>query len=106
MGTRNLFFQALKIDPKDSFSLRRFARSVGIPVDRLNYYNGRNKIPSGTDLLRICDTCGITEAKLMFKMGIFDQHMMSAIHKNADQVYQLIERQLVNNAEIPPFKDV
>jgi len=103
MGTRNLFLQALKIDPKDSFTLRRFARSTGIPVDRLNYYNGRNKLPSGTDLQRICDTSGISEAELMFKMGIFDQRMMSVIHENADQVYQLIARQLENKTEIPPM---
>jgi len=103
MGTRNLFVQALKIDPKDSFTLRRFARLVGIPVDRLNYYNGRNKLPSGTDLQRICDTSGISEAELMFKMGIFDQRIMSVIHENADQVYQLIARQLENKTEIPPM---
>ena len=106
MDTRDLFFNALKINTKDKLSLSRFARTAGISVIRLNHYNSCNKIPSGTDLQRICGAAGITEAELMLKMGVFDYRITSIIQKNADQIYQLIKQQIQNNTEIstvPPL---
>ncbi len=106
MDTKNLFFNALKINANDRLSLRRFARTASISVADLNHYNSCNKIPSGKDLQRICDAAGITEAELMLKMGVFDYRLTSIIQKNADQIYQLIKQQIQNSAEIsivPPL---
>jgi site-specific DNA-methyltransferase (adenine-specific) len=106
METQNLFFNALKININDRLSLRRFARTADISVAGLNHYNSCNKIPSGTDLQRICGAAGITEAELMLRMGVFDYRVTSIIQKNADQIYQLIKQQIQNNTEIstvPPL---
>lgn len=100
MDIRNLFFNALKINTKDKLSLHRFARTTGIPVNRLNHYNSSNKIPSGKDLQLICDATGISESELMLKMGVLDSRITSVIQKNADQIYQLIKQQIENKTDI------
>ena len=103
MFTRNLFFKALEIEPKDRLVLSRFARSIEIPVARLNYFNDCNKIPSGTDLQKICDATGISESELKLKMGVLDEHMMSAIRKNAGRIYKVIKHQLNNESDVSPM---
>lgn len=103
MNTQNLFLKALKIDAKDRLSLRRFAHTVGIPMDRLNYYNNYNKIPSGIDLQLICDATGITKAELMLKMGVLNYRLTSVIQKNADKIYKLIKRQIENDTDTFPM---
>lgn len=97
----NYFFDALEIKSTDNLGLHRFARTVGIPVDRLRYYNKHNKIPSGNDLKLICDATGINEAELMIQMGVLDNRIASLIQKNAKQIYSLIKPQIEDPDEMP-----
>ncbi len=98
---KNLFFKALNIEETDKLVIRRFARTTGIPLDRLNYYNRFNIIPSGKDLSQICDDAGITEIELLLKMKVMDSRILSLIQENSDQINQIIKKIDEKKDEIP-----
>jgi len=103
---KNFFFDALGINSTNNLALHRFARAVGIPIDRLRYYNKCNKIPTGNDLQSIRETTGISEAELMIQMGVMDSRIRSLFQKNAKQIYSLIKPQIKNHDKrpsIPPL---
>ncbi|MBA3037173.1 MAG: site-specific DNA-methyltransferase [Desulfobacterium sp.] len=98
---KNLFFKALNIEETDKLMIRRFAKTTGIPIERLSYYNRFNIIPSGKDLLQICDAAGITEIELFLKMGVIDSRILSLIKENADQISQIIQKTDIEKDEFP-----
>jgi len=102
MDVFSSFFKALKINENDNLSLRRFARSIGIPVERLNNYNNTNTLPCGTDLQLICDALSITPEELMLKMGIFDHQLTTTIQQHADEIYQFIKHQIIKKETAKP----
>ncbi len=90
----NSLFDILEIDKRDKFSLMRFARSIDIPLKRLNYYQSNKKMPSGGDLEKICKTTGLTPTRIMLKLGIIDYKLKSLIVKNSDIVAEALEGQI------------
>ncbi len=72
-------------------------------MERLNYYNSTNTIPSGNDLKLIVDAAGVTAEELMLKMGIWDKRIKSAIQKNTAQIFQIIKQQYGDNPNILPM---
>jgi site-specific DNA-methyltransferase (adenine-specific) len=100
---KNLFFDALNIKATDKLALHRFARTIGIPLERLSYYNQFNIIPSGRDLQQVCDAGGITKKELMIKMGIIDSGLRSLIQQHADKIIQIIGLPAEGNPEISPI---
>lgn len=95
----NSLFDILEIDKKDKFSLKRFARSIDIPLKRLNYYQNNKKMPSGGDLEKICKTTGFTPTRIMLKLGLIDCKLKSLIEKNSDIMVDVLEGQI--NREKP-----
>lgn len=100
---KNLFFDALNIKATDKLALHRFARTIGIPLERLSYYNQFNIIPSGRDLQQVCDAGGITKIELMIKMGIIDSGLRSLIQQHADKIIQIIGLPAEENPGISPI---
>lgn len=103
---KNLFFKALNLKVTDKPALHRFARTTGIPLERINHYNVCNIVPSGKDLHRICDAAGITKIELMLKMGILDSRMRSLIQEKADKIYQIIQQPVEKSdklSSMPPL---
>lgn len=98
---KNLFFKALNIEETDKLVISRFARTTGIPIERLSYYNRFNIIPSGKDLTQICDAAGITEIELLLKMKVIDLRIVSLIQENAARISQIIQETDNKKAEIP-----
>jgi site-specific DNA-methyltransferase (adenine-specific) len=102
----NLFFKALKMDPDDKPSIKKFSNSIGIPLQRLNHYNDTHTIPVGSDLQLIIDFTQITFQELMLRMGVIDSEIISAIQQNANQVYLIIKNSCGENKTmkaIPPM---
>src|SRR6056297_2569383 len=96
---KGLFFEALGIKSKDGQSAQKFARQVGMPVERLRYYNDNNKLPTGSDMKRIYNATGINKEELMLKMGLLDSRLSSVLRKNADQIYSIISSQVQSENE-------
>ena len=93
----NLFFKALGLDQNDKQSIQKFSKTNKISQKRLNYYNDTNTIPTGSDLEKITSSVGITPQELMLEMGLLDIELISAIQKNAGQVFQVIKNDCDNN---------
>jgi len=100
---KGLFFEALGIKSKDGQSAQKFARQVGMPVERLRYYNDNNKLPTGSDMKRIYNATGINKEELMLKMGLLDSWLSSVLRKNADQIYSIISSQVQSENERLPM---
>jgi hypothetical protein len=47
---KNLLYNALDLDTTDKLTLHRFAKQAGVSLQKLDYYNRCNIIPSGSDL--------------------------------------------------------
>ena len=89
---KNSFYQTLNIDLDNKLLIRQFAAKTKIPIDRLNYYNQNNILPSGGDLLKICKAANISEMDLMLKMGILNSDIISSIQKNAGEISQILKK--------------
>jgi len=90
---KNQFFKALHLRATDRGALLRFSRKAAVPLDRLAYYNRHNILPSGKDLQNVCDTAGTTQVQLMLSMGILNDSLRALFQKNADSIYQSLDRQ-------------
>lgn len=95
MGYSNQFFKALGINPDSITDVKNVAKSTGIPVTRLRYYNVGNVVPSGKDLEAIESKLGLTELDLMLKMGRLNHFLVEAIQEEAEKVKSLIKDKFV-----------
>ncbi len=103
MQGSNLLFKVLGID--NNTDVRKFSRSVEISVSKLKFYNKTNILPSGSDLDKICAVVNLTPAQLMLKMGIIDRRIKSAIHKHADEIFNLLAKDIESDiTDIPKPK--
>jgi len=94
MTQTNFLFNAIGIKEHDKSLLLSFSRSTNIPIERLKYYNDRNILPTGTDLIRICSKAGISSIQLMLVMGHFDHNIRTQIKDHAKDIYGLIEKEV------------
>lgn len=90
---KNSFYNALNIEIDKKLILRQFAKKTKIPIDRLNYYNQHNILPSGDDLFKICKAANISELDLMLKMGIVNTDVISLIQENAEEISQILKKE-------------
>lgn len=100
------FFGALGIPESDGFSMKQFADAAGIPVERLRHYSDSKTMPSGSDLDRICFAAGVSPIELMLKMGVVDRRILKALKAKAEEVYDLIGKEIeqpTNAGEAPPL---
>ena len=93
MQISNLLFKALRIS--DNSAALKFSKAVNIPIKTLRFYNKNNILPSGADLDKICRHTNMTPVQLMLNMGIVDRKIKSAIHKYANEIFQLIEEDVL-----------
>jgi site-specific DNA-methyltransferase (adenine-specific) len=83
MGFSGQFFRALGIDPGKRGAVSQLSSRLGVPVSRLRYYNDTNVLPSGDDLDRILQVCGISEVELMLAMGRLSRQILEALEAKA-----------------------
>ncbi len=91
----NGFFRALGIDG-DKSGLLDLARQSGVPVERLEFYNETNTMPSGHDLDAICIAANLAPAELLLHMGLVEQRLIWAIQNHAKEIYKVIHEDLVD----------
>lgn len=94
MSYSDQFFKAIGVRAGRGGNLGKFAGSIGVPVDRLKFYNKHNVLPSGKDLKRILQASGISENLLKLKMGRLDKDILEAIQKHADEIAPLISKHI------------
>lgn len=92
MGYSNQFFNAVGINRPNGKTLAGFAKSAGVPKERLEYYNRDNILPSGEDLSRILQAAKISKTALCLKMGRLDKDLMEAIQGNAEALEKIISK--------------
>jgi site-specific DNA-methyltransferase (adenine-specific) len=94
-------FEILSIETSN---FGKIAKKIGISTQKLSYYNGSNKLPSGKDLENICKYIGKEPSWLMLKMGILDKNLLSLLAKNADSISNTIdiEKKVLNHSKILP----
>lgn len=90
------FFRALGVRVEDKKSLTDLSRKVNIPLSRLNYYNDKNIVPSGTDLESLILHTDISETELMLKMGILDKKLIDKIQNNAEIISKLLNEKIID----------
>jgi DNA modification methylase len=90
MGFSGQFFRALGVDPGKRGAVSQLSSRLGVPVSRLRYYNDTNVLPSGDDLDRILQVCGISEVELMLAMGRLSRQVLDALQAKAGVVADLI----------------
>ena len=103
MKGSNLLFKTLGLK---NTSAQKFSETTQIPVSRLRYYNQTNTFPSGDDLERICLSAKISPVQLMLKMGVPDRNIKAAMHKCADEIFNIIKNVIddINNVSQPKIK--
>jgi site-specific DNA-methyltransferase (adenine-specific) len=90
MSYSNQFFKAIGIDPAVKSSIGSVSKKIGVPIERLKFYNETNTLPSGRDLEAINSVLGISELSLMLKMGRLDHSILEAIQNNSEEVLKII----------------
>ncbi|KEK27056.1 MULTISPECIES: DNA-methyltransferase [Shewanella] len=90
MSYSNQFFKAIGVNIEIKSSLKNISKKIGVPVERLKFYNETNTLPSGHDLEAINSYLGVSELNLMLKMGRLDQATLEAIQKNSDELIKII----------------
>lgn len=91
MGYSNQFFNALGVDPKSRPEINKLAKRVRIPSHRLSYYNEKNILPSGSDMVQIEEELGVFELDLAIKMGRLDHASTELIQQHADEILALLK---------------
>lgn len=79
MDLKNPFYSAVGIDAEVRRNVSQFARSIGVSVKELDYYNNNNVLPSSDVLKRIQEVCDISSEQMMLKMGIYDTRLKKLI---------------------------
>ena len=80
------FYKAIGVQDYKREDLRKFSRTIGISLKKLDYYNSNHILPNDNDLKLIETHIKINKNVLMLKMGIFNQELLSAISKNAEKI--------------------
>ena len=100
------FFEILSLRSTSRSSIRQFAQKTKIPIDRLNYHNRHNILPSGDDLFKICSVANISELDLMLKMGILNSDIISSIQENAGEISQILKKAENKSEKIKPCPEL
>lgn len=80
------FYKAIGVQEYNREDLRKFSRSIGISLKKLDYYNSNHILPSQSDLELIQSHINISKNVLMLKMGIFNEELLLAISENAEKI--------------------
>lgn len=99
----NQFFEAIGIAPSNESQLHHFSRSTGVDVRTLRHYNETNTLPSGYNLLNICNLTGLSLDQLKLRMGKLDRRLMAAIRRHADEVALLLDDTETSCSPMPPL---
>lgn len=91
MGYSDQFFKALGLDPSDKKGMAVLSKKVGIPIDRLKYFNTNNVVPTGKHLEALIAVTGVSEVELMVRMGRLNKDVLEAIQENADRILDAIK---------------
>lgn len=103
---KNSFYNALNIETEKKLILRQLAKKTKIPIDRLNYYNKYNILPSGDDLNKICQQTKISELDLMLKMGIVNSDVISLIQENSEKISQILKKENNKSEKVGPCPEL
>lgn len=95
MSYSNQFFSAIGVRAGRGGNLTQFAQASGVPVERLNFYNGSNLLPTGKDLELVLKAAGISELMLKLKMGRLDSNILEAIQSSADSIFPILNEKIV-----------
>lgn len=82
----NTFYDILGIDSTDRKDIISFSKKVSIPVDKLDFYNSNNVIPSKRELKTISEIINQPIEVIMIKMGAWDHNLQQLIAKNIDTI--------------------
>lgn len=89
MGHSNKFLEVFGIESTTS-EIRKFAEKLGIPIERIQFYNKTNTLPSGTDLERILQISKKSLPELMLRMGVVDRKLLKAISEHAPEIAMML----------------
>jgi site-specific DNA-methyltransferase (adenine-specific) len=79
---QNTFFEILDIDPKDRKELISVSKKLGININKLDYYNSNNILPSSKELVSISELIGQPIEYIMLRMGALDHNLRDLVAKN------------------------
>jgi site-specific DNA-methyltransferase (adenine-specific) len=106
MTYSNQFFQALGVDHRVKSEIKAIASKTEIPLSRLNFYNHKNVVPSGFDLMKITEIFGVSEVQLRLKMGRLDRTLIELIQNSSDQVLRAIGQSAPDEQSVSSPKEV
>ena len=86
----NSFFTALGIEKTTKKNLSEISMKVGIPVEKLKYYNEYHILPDIADLNRIEKELSVSRYSLMLEMGIYTKELTHFLKKNSKEIISLI----------------
>ena len=78
----NSFYKILGIDPGNRKEILAFSKKVKITIEKLDFYNLNNILPSNKELLAISDIIGQPVEYIMLQMGAWDHKLKELILKN------------------------
>lgn len=91
MSYSDQFLKALGIVDVSARSYNDISKRTKIPISRLKYYNQRNIMPSGNDLIVLCEKFNLSPVYFQLAMGHMDTHTLELIQKNASFIYEKIQ---------------
>lgn len=80
----NSFYKILGIDPHNRKEILNFSKKVKIPIDKLDFYNSNNIIPTNRELKIISETTGQSIIYILIQMGAWDHKLKDIILKNIE----------------------
>ncbi|EYU15096.1 DNA modification methylase [Photorhabdus aegyptia] len=101
MSYSDQFIKTLGKGDSNFKTYNEISKKTSIPVERLKYYNQRNIMPSGNDLMILCDVYNITQLHFQLNMGHMDMDMdtLELIQRNASLLYDKLSLSFKENKE-------
>jgi site-specific DNA-methyltransferase (adenine-specific) len=96
----NTFFEILGIDPKDRKAAIALSKKLGIHIDKLDYYNSNNILPSSKELTSISNLVGQPIEYIKLRMGALDHNLRELVAKNFNAIdLNLLKKQDITKSE-------
>ncbi|RYY48705.1 MAG: site-specific DNA-methyltransferase [Chitinophagaceae bacterium] len=90
MRLENRLFSLLGIENYTTSGLKTLLKNVGVPYERMKYYNESNLLPDASDLEKLESHFKKNKFEIMLGMGILNSELLNALSSKHEEIVQLI----------------
>lgn len=96
----NTFFEILGIDPTNRKEAISISKKLGIQINRLDYYNTNNILPSSKELRSISELIAQPVEYIMLRMGALDHNLRDLVVQNLNSInFNITNKRIFHKGE-------